>query len=261
MAVAAETDLLSAADGPAVEVRNPAGQGAAVVVCEHAARRLPAVLGDLGLPSDLLNAHIAWDPGALDVAERLAAALDAPLVAARFSRLAYDCNRPPEAPDAVAKQSECHVIPGNAGLAPATREARVRAIHAPFRTALADLLDTRAAAGRGTALITVHSFTPVWMGARRATEIGVLHDRDARLADDLLARLGAEPYRVARNAPYGPADGVTYTLRAHALPRSLPNVMLEIRSDLIAEAPAQATMASMLARHLAASPFLAGEGR
>lgn len=261
MAVAAETDLLSAADGPPVELRNPAAPGAAVVVCEHAAHRLPAALGDLGLPPDLLTAHIAWDPGALAVAEGLAAALDAPLVAARFSRLAYDCNRPPEAPDAVAARSEMHAIPGNAALGAAARAARARAIYEPFRDTLAGLLDRRAAEGRATALITVHSFTPRWMGTPRTVEIGVLHDADARLADVLLARLAAEPVRVARNAPYGPADGVTHTLRAHALARGLPNVMLEIRNDLISAAPAQAAMAAMLARHLADSPFLGGEAR
>jgi len=261
MTVAAETDLLSAADGPPVVVRRPVAPGTAVIVCEHAAHRLPSALGDLGLPPELRTAHIAWDPGAPGVAEGLAAALDAPLVVARFSRLAYDCNRPPGAPDAIAARSECHAIPGNAGLSAAARAARVRAIEAPFRAALADLLDRRAAAGRPTALITVHSFTPVWMGQPRATEIGVLHDADGRLADDMLARLAAEPFRVARNAPYGPADGVTYTLREHALPRGLPNVMLEIRNDLIGDAAAQAAMAAMLARHLAASPFLGGEGR
>lgn len=252
MAVALATDLLTLVDGPSVEVTRPDAPGAALVVCEHAAHRLPARLGDLGLPPHLRRAHIAWDPGALGVAEGLATALDAPLVAARFSRLAYDCNRPPEAVDSVAARSETFDIPGNAGLNDADRAARAAALYHPFRAALSGLIAQRLATGRAVALITVHSFTPVFMGRPRAVEIGVLHDTDARLADRLLASLAAAGrWQVARNAPYGPDDGVTHTLRDQALPRGLPNVMLEIRNDLIATPAAQAKMAAALAAHLA----------
>lgn len=254
MSVSLATGLLTAADGPPVTVTRPDAPGPALVVCEHAAHRLPARLGDLGLPPELRRAHIAWDPGALAVAEGLAAALDAPLVAARFSRLAYDCNRPPEAPDAIAARSETFDIPGNAGLDDADRAARAAALYHPFRATLSGLISERLAAGRSVALITVHSFTPVFMGRQRAVEIGVLHDTDARLADRLLAGLsGAGRWQVARNAPYGPEDGVTHTLRDQALPRGLPNVMLEIRNDLIATSAAQAEMAATLASHLSAA--------
>ncbi|PKP85465.1 MAG: N-formylglutamate amidohydrolase [Alphaproteobacteria bacterium HGW-Alphaproteobacteria-2] len=252
MSVSLATDLLTEADGPPVAVTHPDASGSALVVCEHAAHRLPARLGDLGLPPDLRSAHIAWDPGALGVAEGLAAALDAPLVAARFSRLAYDCNRPPEAPDAIAARSEVFDIPGNAGLNDAERAARAATFYHPFRATLSGLIGRRLAAGRAVALVTVHSFTPVFMGQPRTVEIGVLHDADNRLADRLLARLAAAGrWQVARNAPYGPEDGVTHTLRDQALPRGLLNVMLEIRNDLIATPAAQAEMAAALAAHLA----------
>ena len=252
MAVTLAPALLTAADGPPVAVTRADAPGHALVVCEHAAHRLPVRLGDLGLPPQLRRAHIAWDPGALGVAEGLAAALDAPLVAARFSRLAYDCNRPPEAADAVAERSEVFHIPGNADLAPTARAVRAEAIYRPFRNALAGLIERRLAAGRAVALVTVHSFTPVWMGQPREVEIGVLHDADTRLADRLLDSLAAAGrWQVARNMPYGPGDGVTHTLRDQALPRGLPNVMLEIRNDLIATPAAQAEMAAALAAHLA----------
>lgn len=252
MAVSLATGLLTEADGPPVAVTRPDAPGPALVVCEHAAHRLPARLGDLGLPPDLRRAHIAWDPGALGVAEGLAVALDAPLVAARFSRLAYDCNRPPEASDAIAARSEVFDIPGNAGLNDADRAARAAALYHPFRAALSGLIERRLAARRTVALVTVHSFTPVFLGQPRTVEIGVLHDADSKLADRLLDRLAAAGrWRVARNAPYGPEDGVTHTLRDQALPRGLPNVMLEIRNDLIATPETQAEMAAALAAHLA----------
>lgn len=213
-----------------------------VVVCEHASARIPAPYADLGLGTEARRAHIAWDPGALAVAQTLAGHLGAALVAGCVSRLVYDCNRPPDAPDAMPVRSENYDIPGNAALSPADRAARVADVYTPFRAALA------AEMARHTApvLVTVHSFTPVFNGIPRETEIGILHDADARLADAMLAAPPL-PQRIDRNAPYGPDDGVTHTLRAHALPRAAPNVMIEIRSDLIETAARQAAMGRALA--------------
>jgi len=229
--------IVTASDGPATELVRSDGRGAAVLVCEHASNRLPAALGDLGLGAAARDSHIAWDPGARALALLLAEALDAPLLMPRFSRLAYDCNRPPTREDAVAARSEGIEVPGNCGLSPAARAARAASFHDPFHAALDTLLDESLAAGKALALISVHSFTPIFFGKARDVELGILHDRDSRLADACLAAAGdsGRPYKVARNQPYGPEDGVTYTLRKHALPRGLPNVMLEVRNDLIAD--------------------------
>lgn len=225
-----------------------------VLVCEHAAHRLPPALGTLGLGPDARKAHIAWDPGALGVARGLSQRLDATLVAATVSRLAYDLNRPPDSPQAFAAQSEVFPVPGNADLSPKDRIARTETVYLPFHTALHALIARRLAAGRRTVLVTVHSFTPVWFGEPRATELGLIHD-----ADDRLARIVAEQaqattgLRVALNDPYSAADGVTHTLRLHATPYRLPHVMLELRNDLIATPDAQADMAGLLAPVLTAS--------
>ncbi len=252
-----DTVLLGASDGPAVEIVNPAAAGRFVIACEHAARRIPAALGALGLEAAALTSHIAWDPGALALSTRLAGLLAAPVVAARFSRLVCDVNRPPDAPDAMPAVSEIHQVPGNRILSAADRQARAGALYQPFHAALADLLDARARAGAVPALVTVHSFTPVWFGRPRAVEIGVLHDADARLADGLLAHLAtpaaADGLTLARNQPYGPADGVTHTLKRHALARGLPNVMLELRSDRIADGDGVARVADLLAPALVAA--------
>ena len=50
-----------------------------------------------------------------------------------------------------------------------------------------------------------------------------------------------------RNYPYSAADGVTHTLRRHAIARGIPNVMLEIRNDLIAGEAGQEKWAAILA--------------
>ncbi len=215
-----------------------------VLVCEHASPAMPARLRGLGLSEEDRLSHAAWDPGALAVARALSDRLDTVLVAPGVSRLVYDCNRPPGAPDAMPAQSERIAVPGNASLTAAERAERVRLYYEPFRRALARQVAARAA----PVIVTLHSFTPVFHGRRRRVQIGILHDSDARLADAMLDLAGGHTaLDVARNAPYGPADGVTHTLREHALCGGHLNVMIEIRNDLIAEDAAQRDMAAMLA--------------
>lgn len=234
-----------------VEVINPDGRGDVVLVCEHASNFIPADLHDLGLDHDALQSHIAWDPGALAVAKVMAEALDAPLVASRVSRLVHDCNRRPGAQNAIPEKSEIYDIPGNVGLPAEARLSRAIRYFVPFRNALASVIDKRVAAGRAPAIVTVHSFTPVYEGVKRDVDVGILHDVDARLADEILRIAEMEgDLAVRRNAPYSPQDGVTYTLSEQAIARGLVNVMIEIRNDLIGDATRQHAMAGRLTRYV-----------
>jgi len=230
--------------GDSVERVNPGGSSSVVLVCEHASNRIPEQYDNLGLSDAARQSHIAWDPGAMAVARHLSQRLDAVLIAGTLSRLIYDCNRPPDAPDAIPERSEAFDVPGNTGLTPHQRAHRVGTVYQPFRAALARTV----AQAKTPVIVTIHSFTPVYLGQRRAVEIGVLHDNDRRLAD---AMLDIAPRHtdadVQRNQPYGPEHGVTHTLREHALPGGHLNVMLEIRNDLIATDANQRAMAGMLA--------------
>ena len=125
MGTTARTSIKNLTTRGVVEVINPSGRGDFVLVCEHASNTVPAALNNLGLTGDVLDTHIAWDPGALRVARAMARLLDAPLVAPRVSRLVYDCNRPPDAPHAIPLRSEAVDIPGNAGLGEHERRERV----------------------------------------------------------------------------------------------------------------------------------------
>ncbi|KPF42528.1 N-formylglutamate amidohydrolase [Rhizobium sp. AAP43] len=239
--------ILAPADGEAVAVENERAAGTVVLVCEHASHRLPISAGQLGLSEEVLVSHIAWDPGALELARLLSTRLEAALVHQRFSRLLYDCNRPPESPAAMPESSEIFEIPGNRDLAPAERYARTAAIYVPFHDRVSALLAAYVQEGRRPVVVTVHSFTPIYFGKKRDVEIGILHDTDSRLADATLSAAISGPYRVERNAPYGPEDGVTHTLRLHALPAGHANVMIEVRNDLIANSVDQEVMADYLA--------------
>jgi predicted N-formylglutamate amidohydrolase len=222
--------LLESEEHPFLLV-NGSGSSPYVLVCEHASNLLPERLGTLGLDEPELLSHIAWDIGAEKVARRLAQLIDAPLALQRYSRLVYDCNRPPESPGAMPEISELTPIPGNRKLTPADRLARTRDIYRPFHAGLADLLDQRAALGQSSIVLSVHSFTPVFKGKPRSVELGILHDRDTRLSSKLIKSFPNVEARL--NEPYGPKDGVLHTLNLHAAPRGLQHAMVEIRNDLI----------------------------
>ena len=216
-------------DGRAAEVLNPRGSAPICLVCDHASAFLPPVLGTLGLAPGHRYAHAVWDVGAADLTADLSARLGAPAVLSRVSRLVHDCNRPPGAADAIPARSERIAVPGNRDLTEAERAERARQVYAPFH----DLVDaTLAGFAAPPALVTIHSFAPVWHGVPRAAELGLLHDADDRLATRMLPH--APPgIAAALNVPYSAADGVTHTLARHAIPRGLQNAMIEVRSDLV----------------------------
>ncbi|MFC5585129.1 N-formylglutamate amidohydrolase [Nitratireductor kimnyeongensis] len=243
--------LLAPSEGEPFQIERADGRSPVILVCEHASCTIPASLSTLGVKPDTLTSHAAWDIGALATARKLSALLDAPLIHQRFSRLVYDCNRPPDAADSIPERSEVHAIPGNRDLPDAARQQRVAEIYEPFRQALADLIAARTAPARQTVIVTIHSYTRVYFGVERHRAIGLLHDRDRRLADAMLAL--AEENGISntmRNYPYGPDDGVTHTLRLHAVQHGLLNVMIEYCSDLIDTDQGQDEWAKRTARLL-----------
>ncbi len=243
---------LSAVDrDDSVMLVNPDGQGRMVIVCEHASNWIPQEYNNLGLDDVARMSHIAWDPGALQVAGLLSAEFDAPLITPGVSRLVFDCNRHIQAKSAIVETNDSYVIPGNAGLSDADRHDRAQRFYTPYHSALSNILDRAEASNRSPAIVTIHSFTPVYFGHLRNVEIGILYDDDGRLASEIFNAAETEgEYIVRLNEPYSAEDGVTYTLAEHAVPRGLLNVMVEVRSDLIEDADAQKNMAGRLAGYL-----------
>ncbi len=230
----------------AVKVSRMSSAPRVLVVCEHASNRVPAQLHGLGLNAQHLASHIAWDPGALEVAKGLAARVPSVLIAGNVSRLVYDCNRPPDAKSAIPEQSEIHDVPGNKGLTPFERLARVDAIYRPFHAAVSKAI--REARDTVELMVTVHSFTPVYDGKARTVEIGILHGSDPRFAAAMMAcRPDQSVYDIRLNQPYSARDGVTHTLDLHGPVNGLHSVMIEIRNDLIQTDEAQDRMADQLA--------------
>ena len=224
------------------------------LTCDHAGRRIPRALGSLGLSPAELATHVAWDIGAAGLARKLAAELDAFLILQTYSRLVIDCNRPLVAPSSIVALSERTAVPGNRSLSREDAELRARSIFQPYHARTALELERRALAGQPTVLVTVHSFTPVFMDAARSWHAGVLYQRDARLAHALLPLLRAEPgLRVGDNEPYAVSDETDYAIVEYGERRGLLHVELEVRQDLIADDAGQAQWAARFARLLPAA--------
>lgn len=238
------------------EILNANGQSPIVLICEHASNTLPRALGPLGLSDEDRQRHIAWDIGAAGTARIISRILDAPLILQRYSRLAYDCNRSPEMPGAMPEKSEVFEIPGNVGLTPEYKLARVNGLYRPFMDAISAFLDERAAWGKHTILVSIHSFTPTYFGKPRTLELGLLFDRDPWLANFIIKAIPGEGARL--NEPYGPKDGVMHLMNVHAAPRGLKHVMIEIRNDLIAHHAGQNTWANHLTVPLAQAATILG---
>ncbi|MEP1964705.1 N-formylglutamate amidohydrolase [Tateyamaria sp.] len=229
----------------------PDRTGPWLITCDHATNTVPNFVagGSLGLPKAEMARHIAYDIGAMDTALALATALNAPAICSNFSRLVIDPNRGTDDPTLIPQLYDGTIIAGNRHVDAQERADRIQKLYQPYHDAIADL-----AKGRSITFLSIHSFTPQLVGhAPRPWEIGVLSAQDRRIADPVIASLsGALTSPVGDNAPYAgffPGDA----LSQHAHGPGRPNVILEIRQDLITNKAGQHKWANLLAPHLEAA--------
>jgi predicted N-formylglutamate amidohydrolase len=241
-------------------VHNGNGAASAVVVCDHGSNAVPASLHGLGLTERELHLHIAWDIGARNVACMLADALDAPAVLANYSRLVIDCNRRLGHPDSIAKMSDHVEIPGNRDVDAAEAARRADAIFWPYHRKIGSGLAGFAMRGVKPAIISIHSFTAVLAGQRRPWQIGVLWDQDDRMAAPMVDALRRDTSLVVgENEPYSGRARYGYSVEVHATECGLPNVLVELREDTVADEDCQRRMAALLTdclRPILADPAL-----
>jgi len=242
--------LLEEDEPEAAITERPGADGPILLVCDHAGRRIPRRLNDLGLPAAALEAHIAWDIGALNLSRRLGEALGAALIHQTWSRLVIDCNRAPDHPGSIVTVSDGWTVSGNLGLTPAEAAARRGAVFDPYHARIAAELDGRRARRVTTLLVCIHSFTPSMAGVERPWHVGVLHLGDSPASNALLERLRREPdLVVGDNEPYA-MDGTDYTAPVHRRGRGIDAVELEVRQDLLQDPVSAQRIADLFTRLL-----------
>jgi predicted N-formylglutamate amidohydrolase len=218
-----------------LELFNPHGRAPVLILCDHAGRRVPPELEQLGLSDAALARHIGWDIGAAEVTRELARLLDAPALLDHVSRLVIDPNRRPGTPTSIPEISDGCVVPGNQGLSPAARLDRVVRWFLPYHRAVARRIGAFRRAGRIPVVIAIHSFTPRMNGEDRPWQVGVLWRGDRRLAAPALAALEARgDLVIGDNQPYSGLRDFGFTVQFHAQRTRLPHIMFELRQDEIA---------------------------
>ncbi|WP_281784574.1 N-formylglutamate amidohydrolase [Sinimarinibacterium flocculans] len=250
--------LLAADEVPAVSLEGEARCSQYVTICDHAGNLIPRKLAMLGLQEAELQRHIAWDIGAAGVSRNLACALDGPVILQNYSRLVIDCNRPLSSGESIALRSEHTVIPGNRNLSWMATRQRAEEIFSPYHSCIRATLDARLQRKQDTVLISMHSFTPTYLGKRRPWHIGVLYNRDARLANALITALRAESgLTVGDNEPYEVGDDTDYSIPEYGERRGLLHVGIEIRQDLVCNEAGQRQWAARLERLLSGCSSIA----
>lgn len=233
----------------AFEILGAARRGPWLVTCDHATNRVPEWLGGtLGITSEDMARHIAYDVGARGLSVALGEALDSPVVCSDFSRLVIDPNRGEDDPTLVMKLYDGTIIPANRYVGPTQVEERLQRLYRPYHAALAKM------AG-GRAILAIHSFTPALKGRPpRPWHIGVLHSpEDERLSRAVIKELQSVPdWCVGDNEPYSghlPGDAID----RHALKPGRHNTLIEVRNDLIGTVVEQQDWARRLAPALTAA--------
>jgi predicted N-formylglutamate amidohydrolase len=223
--------LIGPDDPPPFEAFNAEATTPILLVCDHASLAIPAAMNNLGLDENALGRHIAYDIGAAALTRLLAERLDAPAVLAGYSRLLLDCNRQPGDPQSIVEASDGTVIPGNRDLTLAEREARAQCFHWPYHHAVDKAFARLRLIGPEPLLVSVHTFTPSLGGKDRFWDLGVLWNRDPRIAVPLIDLLRQhEGLNVGDNEPYSGKE-IAYTINLHAGAAGLANAAVEIRQD------------------------------
>ncbi len=226
--------LLSAHDPAPFEIINPQGQSQMLLICDHASRRVPVKLADLGISAAEFDRHIAYDIGAEALTRILSRTLDATAVLAGFSRLVIDLNRPPGHPQSVPELSDGTLIPANQNLSEREIEQRIEALYDPYHDTIGHCMAHLWKRGPAPVLFSVHSFTPHFGTQERPWDVGILWKRDPRLAVPLMDRLKARGLTVGDNEPYSAFD-MASTIDIHAGTAGLATCVIEIRQDQVAD--------------------------
>ena len=230
---------ISGSEARSYEVVGGRADRGLIVLCDHAANAFPPGYGTLGLAPSELARHIAYDIGAAAIARRIAAAFDAPAVLTRYSRLLIDPNRGADDPTLIMRLSDGAIVPGNRDLDEAERCRRIRLYYRPYHDAIEAVIEACLASGAAPAIVSVHSFTESWKGVSRPWHVGILWDRDQRLARPVIEAFAADGQLiVGDNQPYkGSLEGDC--LWQHATSRNLPNLLIEYRQDLVRDEAGQ----------------------
>ena len=226
-----------------------------LIICDHASNRIPGKYKNLGLNEEILTTHIAYDLGVKEIVTDLSKRLKCPLVMSDFSRLLIDTNRGIDDPTLIMKVSDGKIIEGNKNISFLNnckeKKKRINNYYNVYHNKISEIIDRSLKKNIFPAIISIHSFTPLFGGNKRSTELGILWDSDNRLPDIFFSYFNKN-YKdiiIGNNKPYT-GRMKNDTLYRHGTKQGLANILIEIRQDLINDSVKQIFFSKLIAQPL-----------
>ncbi len=203
-----------------------------IVSCEHGGNQVPPEYRQLFSGQEMLLAsHRGYDPGALPLAEVIAEQLSAPLFFSKQTRLLVDLNRSCSHRNLFGDQvkgTDRHV-----------KDTIISHYYRPYREAVRNAVAAQITLAMQVVHLSIHSFTPVFDGQQRLTDIGLLYD-PARYQEKILCRhwrqeiVASRLLTVRYNWPYrGIADGLVRSLRREFGAQQYLGIEVEVNQGLL----------------------------
>jgi predicted N-formylglutamate amidohydrolase len=226
-----------------------------LIICDHASNHIPSKYENLGLNEEILDTHIAYDIGVKEVATYLSELLQCPLVMTDFSRLLIDANRGIDDPTLIMKISDGKIIRGNKDISfqanCSEKKQRINSYYNTYHDKISEIINRSLEKNIFPGIVSIHSFTPIFGGNKRSTELGILWDSDNRLPDIFFSHLNKnyKNINIGNNKPYT-GRMKNDTLYRHGTKQGLANVLIEIRQDLIIDSAKQKEFSKLIAQPL-----------
>lgn len=219
---------------------------AVVITCEHGGNRVPAKYRNCFVEAnDALESHRGWDPGALKLAREFSAALKVPLYSSSVTRLLVELNRSRHHPRLFSEFT--------AELSADQKQCLLDEHWSPYRSQVERAIATAIETSGHVVHLSVHSFTPVWDGETRRTDVGLLYDPQRKYEKEFCQRWcralsqSLSELCIHRNSPYrGTSDGFVTHLRRQFSENTYTGIELEVNQKFFL--PAQTTAEALAGR-------------
>jgi predicted N-formylglutamate amidohydrolase len=218
-------------------------RGSILIIGDHASNHVPADI-DLGIEDNLLADHIAWDIGVAEVCEAMVNSGKFAGYLGNVSRLVVDLNRYAGEAGVIPATSDGISVLGNE-ISNDARQRRVQAYHQPYHDRLADILTN----ARPALILSLHSFTPQLASRKdeqRPWEVGILYNEQEAPSKAAIGYLAAQGLMVGDQQPYS-GKLLNATMNRHAEGNNIPYIGVEMRQDLVNDAPGRERFAQILA--------------
>ncbi|MDA1054519.1 MAG: N-formylglutamate amidohydrolase [Planctomycetota bacterium] len=203
-----------------------------IITCEHASCDIPPAFRSLFRGQrEVLRSHRGYDPNSIEMATALATRLNCKLFQGTVSRLLVEINRSIGHPALFSEFTR--------SLGESEQLELLNAYYFPYRAAVEREIRSRIQKRRTVLHLSIHTFTPVFDGKPRATDVGLLYD-PARSGEASLMKAWERQLsrqlpelRTRRNYPYqGRSDGFTTQLRKKFADAAYLGIEIEVRNSL-----------------------------